>query len=208
MKQSRRVRLIKTSSAVAAQKKLTQGKLTQGKLRIIGGRWRSRQLPVIDSEGLRPTTDRVRETLFNWLQMDIAGSRCLDLFAGSGALGLEAASRGAKEVVMVEKSSAVFKILQQNVKTLAASEVSLVQDDALDFLERLNADTHFDIVFIDPPYQSGLLEPVINRISLVAGSRVYLEARKGDDISVPENWRLLKDKTAGQIHYCLYEIEA
>lgn len=185
-----------------------QGKLTQGKLRIIGGRWRSRQLPVMDAEGLRPTTDRVRETLFNWLQMDIAGSRCLDLFAGSGALGLEAASRGAKEVVMVEKSSAVFKNLQQNVKALDASEVSLVQADALDFLQRLNSDTDFDIVFIDPPYQSELLEPAIGMLRLSAGSRVYLEARKGDDISVPENWLLLKDKTAGQIHYCLYEIEA
>ena len=193
---------------MAAQKKLIQGKLTQGKLRIIGGRWRSRQLPVLNAEGLRPTTDRVRETLFNWLQMDIAGSRCLDLFAGSGALGLEAASRGANEVVMIENAPAVFKNLQQNVKTLEASEVSLMQCDALDFLQHLESDNNFDIVFIDPPYQSGLLEPVINSLSLAAGNRVYLEARKGDDISVPENWLLLKDKTAGQIHYCLYEIEA
>jgi len=180
----------------------------QGKLRIIGGRWRSRQLPVMDAEGLRPTTDRVRETLFNWLQMDVAGSRCLDLFAGSGALGLEAASRGAKEVVMVEKAPAVFKNLQQNVKTLEASEVSLVHGDALEFLRQLNSVPDFDIVFIDPPYQSGLLKPVVDMLRLSAGSRVYLEARKGDDIPVPENWRLLKDKTAGQIHYCLYEIEA
>jgi len=179
----------------------------EGKLRIIGGRWRSRQLPVMDAEGLRPTTDRVRETLFNWLQMDIAGSRCLDLFAGSGALGLEAASRGAKEVVMIEKSAAVCKILQNNISTLDATEVTLIQGDALDYLQKPDPDTGFDIVFIDPPYQSGLLEPVIAKLSLVTGSRVYLEARKGDDITVPENWLLLKDKTAGQIHYCLYEIE-
>jgi len=182
-------------------------------LRIIGGSWRSRVLPVPDAEGLRPTTDRVRETLFNWLQTDVPGSCCLDLFAGSGALGLEAASRGAREVVMVEKASAVFKTLQQNIKTLEASQVSVINQDALDFLKQqqqsaaFDGRLKFDIVFLDPPYQSALLEPVIDLLPLAAGTKVYLEARKGDDIAVPKNWSLLKDKLAGQIHYSLFEIE-
>ena len=180
-------------------------------MRIIGGSWRSRVLPVPDAEGLRPTTDRVRETLFNWLQTDVPGSHCLDLFAGSGALGLEAASRGAREVVMVEKASAVCKTLQQNIKTLGASQVSVINQDALEFLNQQSAafegSLKFDIVFLDPPYQSALLEPVIDLLPLATGTKVYLEARKGDDITVPQNWSLLKDKHAGQIHYSLFEIE-
>lgn len=179
-----------------------------GKCRIIGGRWRSRQLPVIDADGLRPTTDRVRETLFNWLQGDLTDSVCLDLFAGSGLLGFEAASRGASKVLMVEKSPAVFKNLQQNVTLLDADDtVSVLNQDALLYLQQLTSADEFDIVFIDPPYDTGLLEPVIERLKLSNGCKVYLESRKGDTINVPENWSLLKDKTAGQIHYCLYEIE-
>lgn len=180
----------------------------QGKLRIIGGKWRSRQLPVLDADGLRPTTDRVRETLFNWLQADIAGSYCLDLFAGSGALGFEAASRGASKVLMLEKSLSVHEMLKQNIKLLEASQVSLLHSDALQYLQALSVDemAMFDIVFIDPPYRSDLLMPAINLLALSAGAKVYLEAEKGDDIMVPQNWQLLKDKTAGQVHYCLYEI--
>lgn len=182
---------------------------TAGKLRIIGGIWRSRQLPVIDAEGLRPTTDRVRETLFNWLQSDLPFSRCLDLFAGSGALGLEAASRGASDVVMVENSAPVYQVLEQNIKRLDASQVSVVKQDALHYLQQLAPqDSVFDIVFLDPPYQSGLLEPVIEALALSKGAKVYLEAKKGDDTQVPDNWLLLRDKVAGQIHYRLYEIES
>ena len=180
----------------------------QGKLRIIGGQWRSRQLPVIEADGLRPTTDRVRETLFNWLQENVPGSCCLDLFAGSGALGFEAASRGASEVVLVEKSSSIYKMLQQNVKKLDASQITLLNLDALSYLQNLTTaeSAKYDIVFIDPPYQSALLGPVIDLLVLSVGTKVYLEARKGDEINVPDNWNLLKDKTAGQIHFCLYEI--
>lgn len=209
----------KTKSSAQKLAQVANQATAQGKLRIIGGTWRSRQLPVIDAEGLRPTTDRVRETLFNWLQTDVPGSRCLDLFAGSGALGLEAASRGAAEVVMVEKSPAVFKNLQQNIEKLEASQVKLLKQDALDYLQQLTSATesdgalkfarslNFDIVFLDPPYQSALLQPVIALLALSAGTKVYLEARKGDDINVPDSWHLLKDKTAGQIHYRLYKIE-
>jgi len=179
-----------------------------GKLRIIGGIWRRRQLPVIDAEGLRPTTDRVRETLFNWLQTDLAGSRCLDLFAGSGALGLEAASRGASDVVLVEKSPAIAQMLAHNIKQLEASQVKLLHQDALLYLQSQNssADLDVDIVFLDPPYQSALLQPVIAALRLGTGTKVYLEAKKGDDVAIPDNWLLLKDKVAGQIHYRLYEI--
>ncbi|MDH5393833.1 MAG: 16S rRNA (guanine(966)-N(2))-methyltransferase RsmD [Gammaproteobacteria bacterium] len=186
----------------------TAPKQAPGKLRIIGGAWRRRLLPVISAEGLRPTSDRVRETLFNWLQSELAGSRCLDLFAGSGALGLEAASRGASEVVMVEKSAAVHDMLKQNVQMLAASQVTLLQQDALLYIQKLTLPESmaFDIVFLDPPYQSQLLAPVMASLTLSSGTKVYLEAKKGDDIQVPANWLLLKDKLAGQIHYCLYEI--
>lgn len=181
---------------------------TTGKCRIIGGRWRSRQLPIIDADGLRPTTDRVRETLFNWLQGDLTDSVCLDLFAGSGVLGFEAASRGASKVLMVEKSPAIFKNLQQNVRLLdAADSVAVLNQDALLYLKQLTSADEFDIVFIDPPYDAGLIEPVIERLKLSGGCKVYLESRKGNAVNVPENWSLLKDKTAGQIHYCLYEIE-
>lgn len=192
------------------QSKLAQGKLALGKLRIIGGSWRSRILPVLDADGLRPTTDRVRETLFNWLQTDVPGSRCLDLFAGSGALGLEAASRGAKEVVMIEKSLEIFKILQQNVEKLAASQVTLLKQDALVYLQSLGSEVgllEFDLVFLDPPYQAELLQSVIGLLNLSTGTKVYLECKKGDDIDIPSNWVLLKDKVAGQVHYRLYEIE-
>lgn len=187
-----------------------QRKLELGKLRIIGGSWRSRILPVLDADGLRPTTDRVRETLFNWLQTDIPGSRCLDLFAGSGALGLEAASRGAKEVMMVEKSSEAFKILQQNIEKLAASQVSLLKQDALLYLKSLSSAVEplaVDILFLDPPYQADLLQSILDLLVLSAGTKVYLECKKGHDVKIPSNWLLLKDKVAGQVHYRLYEIE-
>lgn len=186
----------------------TKGAL--GQLRIIGGTWRSRRLPVLQEEGLRPTTDRVRETLFNWLQNDLPGSRCLDLFAGSGALGLESASRGAEEVVMIEKSITAFKVLQQNVDKLKAVQIKLLNQDALLYLKQAKSITeplNFDIVFLDPPYQSNFLPTIIGLLVLAVGTKVYLESQKGDDIETPSNWLLLKDKTAGQIHYRLYEIE-
>jgi len=185
----------------------SQGSAGHGKLRIIGGRWRSRQLPIIDAEGLRPTTDRVRETLFNWLQQDIAGCRCLDLFAGTGALGFEAASRGASDVVMVEKANAVFQQLKQNASLLDADNVQLLHRNAIEYLQQLTSAADFDIVFLDPPYQSGLLSAAIAALTLPAGVIVYVEANVAEEITVPANWVQLKDKTAGQIHYCLYEIE-
>ena len=127
-------------------------------LRIIGGEWRSRKLKFADVPGLRPTPDRVRETLFNWLQWHVPGARCLDLFAGSGALGLEALSRGARDVVMVEKHPAAAQALRDNLTLLGARNARLVHDDALRYLGRVTV--AFDLIFLDPPFRQMLLEPV------------------------------------------------
>ncbi len=150
-------------------------------LRIIGGEWRSRRLTFADVQGLRPTPDRVRETLFNWLQMQVPGSRCLDLFAGSGALGLEALSRHAKEVVFVEKHPAAAKALRDNIALLGAQNATLVNDDAFRFLQRET--TGFDLIFLDPPYRKNLLEPVLEslftRQLLNPDGMIYLEQETG-----------------------------
>lgn len=150
-------------------------------LRIIGGEWRSRKLKFADVPGLRPTPDRVRETLFNWLQWRVPGARCLDLFAGSGALGLEALSRGAQEVVMVEKHPAAVKALRDNLVLLGARNAMLVQDDALRYLER--EQMRFDLIFLDPPFRQNMLEPVLEKLSarvlLKQGGMVYVEQEKG-----------------------------
>lgn len=148
-------------------------------LRIIGGEWRSRRLKFADAPGLRPTPDRVRETLFNWLQMRVPGSRCLDLFAGSGALGFEALSRGAREVVMVEKHPAAAQVLRDNIVLLGAQNAVLVGDDAFRYLCSLSEAEAFDLIFLDPPYRKNLLEPVLEVIFakslLAADGMIYLE---------------------------------
>jgi 16S rRNA (guanine966-N2)-methyltransferase len=132
-------------------------------VRIIAGQWRGRKLEFPDSQGLRPTSDRVRETLFNWLAPVLPGAVCLDLFAGSGALGFEAASRDASRVVMVEQNSAVFKHLQSQSRRLSAQAVELVNADANDYLA--GVDTAFDIVFLDPPFgNADLRQTAIRRI--------------------------------------------
>ena len=123
-------------------------------VRIIGGLWRSRILEFPDVEDLRPTPDRVRETLFNWLGRDLSGMACLDLFAGSGALGFEALSRGAASVVMVEKNAAALRALSENARKLGASNLTVVRGDALEFARATRA--RFDVVFVDPPYRLGL----------------------------------------------------
>ena len=124
------------------------------KLKIIGGNWRSRSVTFVDAPGLRPTPARVRETLFNWLRNDIIGSRCLDLYAGSGALGFEAASRGAKSVIQVENNALACRALKENAIRLSADQIKIVQMDALRYLAG-NAEP-FDVVFIDPPFAKSL----------------------------------------------------
>jgi 16S rRNA (guanine966-N2)-methyltransferase len=163
--------------------------------------------PVVG--GLRPTPDRVRETLFNWLAPWLAGSRCLDLFAGSGVLGLEAASRGARQVVMVEQDPRVMASLEQTVQRLdARSLVELFRLDALDFLARPGSP--FDIVFADPPYASALLVPVARALEsggwLRAGSLIYLEQPAGSSQpELPTGWRLIRAKKTTQVGYHLVE---
>lgn len=179
-------------------------------LRIIGGTWRGRKLCFPDLAGLRPSPDRVRETLFNWLAPVIAGARCLDLFAGSGALGLEAASRGAAEVVMVERDRTAADVLREHAARLHAASVEIWEGDVLVYLQ--GPAVTMDVVFVDPPFGSGLLEPAVqalqNRGWLAPGARVYLESRKRDVIALPDTWDLLRSKTAGQVAYNLAQVRA
>ena len=179
-----------------------------GSLRIIGGDWRSRKLPVADVPGLRPTPDRVRETLFNWLQNEIPGARCLDIFAGSGALGFEAASRGAKEVVMLEKDRLAGKVLAENIRLLQAGNIRLQQTDALQWLN--SSGEGFDIVFIDPPYASDLQAQTCNLLEqqhwLNDNAHIYLELSSQQALpELPQNWQVLKGKKAGEVGYYLIQ---
>ncbi len=148
------------------------------RVRIIGGRHRGRRLAFPDLPGLRPTGDRIRETLFNWLQPMLPGARCLDLFAGSGALGLEAASRGAGEVLLLDQAPQAVRQLQGHIVDLGLSQAKAVQADALDWLQAAPPQPSFDIVFIDPPFSAGLLEPCCQQLAssglLAENARVYL----------------------------------
>jgi len=174
-------------------------------VRIIGGNWRSRRIGFPDHDGLRPSADRVRETLFNWLGQDLAGLACLDLFAGSGALGFEALSRGAASVVMVERSRRVCEALRRNALLLGTKNLQLHCADALEFSIAAAADAaaRFDIVFLDPPFRSNLLGQALPRVAplLRPGARVYVESAAA---FVPTGgWRALRQGCAGQVHYTL-----
>ncbi len=184
--------------------------MLKNQIRIIGGEWRSRQITFYDLPGLRPTPSRVRETLFNWLQMDIPGSRCLDLFAGSGALGFEAASRGAKTVVQVEDSPEACRALKANAVKLNTDHIKIVQSDAFRYLTEHNP-IPFDIVFLDPPFGKGLAFPACHWLEekgwLNPAAKIYLETESKQQIQneLPDNWQLLKSKTAGEVRYYLLE---
>jgi 16S rRNA (guanine966-N2)-methyltransferase len=174
----------------------------RNQLRIIGGTWRSRRLDFPDVEGLRPTPDRVRETLFNWLMPIIHGARCLDLFAGSGALGLEALSRGAAAVVLVDRDPRVIATLRKHLQTLQAEGAALAQQGALDYLQ--GEPMPFDIVFLDPPFRQGLLQPalelLVSRGWLAPGARIYIEQESEQPmVALPEGWELLRELKAGQV---------
>jgi len=181
-------------------------------LRIIGGEWRGRKLNFPEVEGLRPTPDRVRETLFNWLASYIPGGRCLDLFCGSGALGFEALSRGASHVTMLDNSAVVIRQLRQNIQDLKTQSAELISDSALEWLDKRSADieVQFDVVFIDPPFRKDLAEQcclLLEQKSLLANNAmIYLETEKElTDPMVPDNWNLYREKTAGQVTYRLYQ---
>lgn len=171
------------------------------KVRIGGGELRSRVITFPDADGLRPTPDRVRETLFNWLGQTLYGRRCLDLFAGSGALGFEAASRGAEHVLMLEKSLPVFRALQNNSDKLACANVSLRHQDGLEFVRRDTA--CYDVIFLDPPFASDFLPRLLQILPprLTASGVVYVES--GGAIDVPLPWQVIKSGKAGQVWYQL-----
>jgi 16S rRNA (guanine966-N2)-methyltransferase len=176
-----------------------------GRLRIIGGEWRSRLIDFAADGGVRPTPDRVRQTLFDWLAPLIEGARCLDLFAGSGALGLEALSRGAASVVFVEQGAAQAAAIRGALAQLgAAGRAQLVSGDALGYL-RGAAAAAFDVVFLDPPYAAGLLEPALRALPprLKPAHRVYLEWQGSLGLQLPPGWALLKERSAGQVSYGL-----
>jgi len=178
------------------------------RVRIVGGTLRGRKIAFPAAAGLRPTGDRIRETLFNWLQPVLPGSRCLDLFAGSGVLGIEAASRGAAQVVLVESAPRVAAALRQNLAELVLGDgVRLVEVDALDWL-RAGPPTTFDVAFLDPPFAAGLMEEAAALLEdsgwLADGALVYLErADVQGPWPVPDNWVVLRDKRAGQVAYAL-----
>lgn len=188
----------------------------RGELRIIAGHWRGRKLRFLDGKELRPTPDRVRETLFNWLQTDLIGSRCLDLFAGSGVLGVEAASRGADNVLMVEQSIDTVTEIRENIELLKTDKIQVLCENVMNFLaDEKSTGDHlggqlFDIVFMDPPYQSDLLETCCELLEqrqwLAKYAKIYIEY----DIhlglgKMPGSWQSLRNKKAGQVGYCLYQ---
>ena len=170
-------------------------------VRIIGGAWRSRRIRFADRPGLRPTPDRVRETLFNWLCQDMQGQDCLDLFAGSGALGFEAASRGARRVVMVERDTAAASALQANRQSLAADAVEVVRADALEFLRQHR--TCYDAVFLDPPFAGDCWPELLALLPqcLKPGALVYCERAKALDVM--PGWEIVKTGRAGQVSHQL-----
>ena len=182
-----------------------------GRLRIVAGKWRSRMLDIADVPGLRPTSERIRETLFNWLAPTLPGSRCLDLFAGTGALGFEALSRGAAEVVFVEKSPVAARALRASVELLDATGADIEQGDAVDFLRRAAA-RPFDIIFLDPPFAADSHEVLCRLLDetplLADGALIYIEEdRAKPAVQLPARWTTLKSKTAGNVRYSLVQVD-
>lgn len=188
-------------------KKQHKQKTSTGSIRIIAGKHRGRKLPVLMAEGLRPTTDRVKETLFNWLMPYIHNANCLDCFAGAGSLGFEALSRGAKKVHLIELNKAAAKQLLANKQLLLPNDVTVCNTDALTFLKN-QVPVKFDIVFIDPPFRQNLIShtsALLNNGWLSDQALMYVEMEVECDQSLPHNWQLLKEKIAGQVAYRLYQ---
>lgn len=183
--------------------------VANGQVRVIGGEWRGRKLPVANIEGLRPTPDRIRETLFNWIQFSIAGKTCLDAFTGSGALAVEALSRGAEMVTAIERDTKVTKQLATLLTPLAGERLKLVNANALHWLEN-QPPTPFDLVFLDPPFGQPLLEPACRLLEekgwLAEGALIYVEQAKQQAslTTLPSNWVLHKGKQVGDVHFSLY----
>ncbi|GKT13033.1 MAG: 16S rRNA (guanine966-N2)-methyltransferase [Thiomicrorhabdus sp.] len=207
----------KQTSQIVDNKTSRGGRSKLGEVRIIGGDWRGRKLPVLQSDGLRPTSDRVRETIFNWLQFDIAGANCLDVFAGSGALGFEALSRGAKSATFLELSMPAVKQLQRNLQLLKASNAQVIQGDSLQWLDK-PAEQHFDLIFLDPPFNQDLMQQAVDKlfISGIVSSGdddggqkrpvwLYIEQEKLLDWpKLPEGWGCHREKLTSQVRFGLF----
>lgn len=182
-----------------------------GQVRIIGGMWRGQKLNFIPVEGLRPTGDRIRETLFNWLTPIIHEAHCLDLFAGSGALGFEALSRGASSATLIEQDPEAINLLQQNQTRLKAKHSHIVKANALEWLSNTKAFQPFDIIFLDPPFAESLLQSCCDLLDqksfLAANAYIYMESDSNQSPPVtPTSWCALKEKTTGQVTYRLFRI--
>lgn len=179
-----------------------------GYIRIISGQHRGRKIQVYDAEGLRPTTDRVKETVFNWLQSDIAGSRCLDLFAGTGSLSFEALSRYANFVTMVELNKRSAQLIHDNLSLLKINNAELIVGDALKLVSSQNKQDPYNIVFLDPPFRKGFLEKVATMLNehgfLSPNALIYVEQEVEAQIDLPSNWILHRSKKAGQVLFSLY----
>lgn len=181
-----------------------------GQIRIIGGKWRGRRIQVMDHADLRPTSDRVRETLFNWLLQDVREARCLDLFAGTGALGIEALSRGASFVTFIENYSPAFKALKETLGALQAQDQSeTLFEDSLRWLQLPFVAKPYDLIFLDPPFASSLLDQSLSLLAqhpcVKEQTLIYIEAAKDQILSFPPNWSLLKHKTTQEVGYYLLQ---
>ena len=190
-------------------KRKSDNKSQPGRLRIVAGNWRSRLLEIADVPGLRPTSARIRETVFNWLAPRIDGARCLDLFAGTGALGLEALSRGATACDFVEKSSKAAKTLRRNIASLEAKSATVFEGSAEKFLEQPGA-TKYEIVFLDPPFAAAMLADLCRLLEasevLAGGARIYVEEDRNQPMfDMPDGWQVLKSKESGNVRYSLLE---
>ncbi|SEQ14613.1 16S rRNA (guanine(966)-N(2))-methyltransferase RsmD [Basfia succiniciproducens] len=184
---------------------------SKGEVRIIAGKWRGRKLPVLNAQGLRPTGDRVKETLFNWLMPYIADAVCLDCFAGAGSLGFEALSRRAKGVTFLELDKQAATQLKKNLQTLnvPVEQGLVLNQNSLDYLKFGQNLPQFDLVFLDPPFHLGLADKAIELLGqnnwLKPDALIYVETERDKPLLTPPHWQLLKEKTTGQVSYRLYQ---
>ena len=184
-----------------------------GEVRVIAGLWRGRKLSVLNAEGLRPTTDRVKETLFNWLMMDVANARCLDCFAGSGSLGIEALSRQAQAVVFLEKFSNAAKQLKKNLASLKTDKGTVINTDTLTYLSQKNSTEPFEIIFIDPPFHHNFVPQVLTLLQqnnwLAENALIYVETEKNHPpLLLAKNWQVIKEKSAGMVTSRLIQVNS
>tara|TARA_E500000081_G_scaffold95121_1_gene96236 strand:- start:416 stop:1021 length:606 start_codon:yes stop_codon:yes gene_type:complete len=196
------------------RKKTTKNKAisksTDGFIRVISGQFRGRKLPVKNVEGLRPTTDRIKETVFNWLMQDTRDATVLDCFAGSGGLGFEALSRFAKSTTFIELDASAAKQIEQNISTLKLENAQVKHTNSLSYLEQKNTNSPFNLVFVDPPFRKNLAQSSCDLLEnnqwLSQDALIYVEVETElSSFSQPDNWLLIKEKKAGQVFCRLYQ---